>query len=113
MASWLDDAEAVIDVISRKWAAQVLGALADGPRRHNELLRAVDHGIHPTVLDGTLRHLEQAGLVWREASTDTPPATWYTLTDLARSLMDQIAALARWADDNRPALSALPAWSIE
>jgi DNA-binding HxlR family transcriptional regulator len=53
MVSWLDDAEAAIEVISRKWAVHVLGALTDGPRRHNELLRAVDHGIHPTVLDGT------------------------------------------------------------
>ncbi len=86
MASWLDDAEAVIEVISRKWAVPVLGALADGPRRHNELLRAVGCGIHPTVLDGTLRHLEQAGLVRREASTGTPLASWYQLTDLSRSL---------------------------
>ncbi len=113
MATWLDDAEAVIDVISRKWAIQVLGALADGPRRHNELLRAVDHGIHPTVLDGTLRHLEQTGLVRRDASTRTPPATWYQLTDLSRSLMPQIASLAQWADENRPALAGLPAWPCE
>jgi DNA-binding HxlR family transcriptional regulator len=113
MASWLDDAEAVIDVISRKWAVQILGALADGPRRHNELLRAVDHGIHPTVLDGTLRHLEHAGLLRREASTGSPPATWYQLTDLARSLLEQIAGLARWSDDNRPMLAALPGWAIE
>jgi DNA-binding HxlR family transcriptional regulator len=108
MASWLDDAEAVIEVISRKWAVPVLGALADGPRRHNELLRAVGCGIHPTVLDGTLRHLEQAGLVRREASTGTPLASWYQLTDLSRSLMDRIACLAQWADEQRPMLAALP-----
>jgi DNA-binding HxlR family transcriptional regulator len=57
MANWLDDAQAVIDVISRKWAVQVLTALADGPRRHNDLLRAVGNGIHPSVLDQTLSHL--------------------------------------------------------
>lgn len=113
MASWLDDAEAVIEVISRKWAVPVLGALADGPRRHNELLRAVGCGIHPTVLDGTLRHLEQAGLVRREASTGTPLASWYQLTDLSRSLMDRIACLAQWADEQRPMLAALPAWTIQ
>jgi len=113
MASWLDDAEAVIEVISRKWAVPVLGALADGPRRHNELLRAVGCGIHPTVLDGTLRHLEQAGLVRREASTGTPLASWYQLTDLSPSLMDRIACLAQWADEQRPMLAALPAWTIQ
>jgi DNA-binding HxlR family transcriptional regulator len=113
MADWLDGAEEVIDVISRKWAIQVLGALGDGPRRHNELLRAVDHGIHPTVLDGTLRHLEQTGLVRRDASTGTPPATWYQLTELSRSLMPRIACLARWAGENRPALEGLPGWAVE
>ena len=112
MASWLDDAEAVIEVISRKWVVPVLDALADGPRRHNELLRAVGCGIHPTVLDGTLRHLEHAGLVRREASTGTPLASWYQLTDLSRSLMDRIACLAQWADEHRPMLAAFPGWAV-
>jgi len=113
MASWLDDAQAVIDVISRKWAVQVLEALADGPRRHNDLFRAVGNGIHPSVLDQTLSHLDQAGLVRRDASATPPPATWYQLTDLGQSLLDQVASLARWADEHRPELGSLSAWAVD
>ena len=113
MASWLDDAQAVIDVISRKWAVQVLEALAEGPRRHNDLLRAVGNGIHVSVFDQTLSHLDQAGLVRRDASATPPPATWYRLTDLGQSLLDLITSLARWADEHRPVLASLPGWTID
>ena len=113
MASWLDDAQAVIEVISRKWAVQVLEALAQGPRRHNELLRAIDNGIHVSVMDDTLSHLDQAGLVRREASAAPPPATWYRLTDLGQSVLDPITSLARWADEHRSVLASLPAWAID
>lgn len=103
MESWLDDAQTVIDMISRKWVVQILEALAEGPRRHNDLLRTVNNGIHPSVLDATLGHLDQAGLVRREASTTPPLATWYQLTGLGQSLLGQVASLAQWADENRSA----------
>jgi DNA-binding HxlR family transcriptional regulator len=113
MANWLDDAQAVIDVISRKWAVQVMQALAEGPRRHNELFRMVGHGIHSSVLDHTLSHLDQAGLVRRDASPTPPPATWYQLTDLGQSLLSQVACLAGWADEHRSVLGSLKAWAID
>ena len=113
MANWLDDAQAVIEVISRKWVVQVLEALAPGPRRHNDLLRAVNNGIHPSVFDDTLSHLDQAGLVRRETTATTPPASWYQLTDLGESLLGQVASLARWADERRAVLGSLSAWTVD
>lgn len=113
MASWLDDAQAVIEVISRKWAMQALEALAEGPRRHNDLLRAINNGIHSSVMDDTLSHLDQAGLVRRETTGTTPPATWYQLTNLGESLLSQVASLARWVDEHRAALADLPGWAVE
>jgi len=110
MASWLGDAQAVIDVISRKWVLQVLDALAEGPRRHNELLRAIDSGLHPSVMDDTLSHLDQTGLVRRYTTAATPPAAWYQLTDVGESLLGQFAALARWVDEHRSELNDLPGW---
>ena len=92
MANWCEAAEAVCDVVSRKWVVPVLGALADGPRRHNDLHRAVGRGIHPTVLDGTLRHLESTGLVRRELAAANPPPTWYQLADLGVSMAASLAA---------------------
>lgn len=107
MASWLEDAQAVIGVISHKWALAVLDTLnTEGPRRHNDLLRAVDSGIHPSVMDGTLSCLEQAGLVRRETTAATPPATWYQLTDLGESLLGHVASLGRWAGEHRDELAS-------
>jgi len=100
----------VIVVISGKWAIPVLGALESGPRRHNELHRSVGNGIHPTVLDSALRRLEGAGLVKRDTYPGTPPATWYELTSLARSLIGALSPLALWAEEHKAELASLPGW---
>jgi DNA-binding HxlR family transcriptional regulator len=113
MKNWWEGAETVIDLIGRKWTVQVLGALANGPRRHNVLFRAVDQGIHPTVLDAELRRLERAGLVRRDTTARTPPATWYQLTDLGNSLVTRISPLDDWVEEHRAELAALPEWGIE
>jgi DNA-binding HxlR family transcriptional regulator len=110
MERWCDDAATVIAVISRKWSIPVLDALEAGPRRHNELHRAVGSGIHPTVLDSTLRRLEGAGLVKRDTQPGMPPATWYELTSLAQSLIDRLSELAGWADEHRAELALLSGW---
>jgi len=110
MAQWSDDAAAVFTVLTGKWDIAVLGALEDGPQRHNELQRSVDNGIHVTVFDSSLRRLENAGLVRRHADAGTPPATWYELTDLARSLITRLSPLSRWVAEHRPELTALEGW---
>jgi DNA-binding HxlR family transcriptional regulator len=112
MVNWCKDADAVTTVVSRKWVVPVLGALTDGPRRHNGLQRAVGKGIHATVLDGTLRHLENAGLVRRDTTPGTPPATWYQLTDLGWSLVGTLIYLAAWVDEHRGELAAFGGWAV-
>ena len=108
MKQWCDDAAAIISVISGKWSIPVLGALEEGPRRHNDLHRSVGNGIHSAVLDTTLRRLEAAGLVRRDTDPGTPPATWYELTALARSLIERLEPLSRWAEEHRAELRGLP-----
>jgi DNA-binding HxlR family transcriptional regulator len=112
VANWCDDAEAMCAVVSRKWVVPVLGALADGPRRHNDLQRAVGRGIHATVLDGTLRHLESTGLVRRDLAAASPPHTWYQLTDLGRSLVAALAGVTQWVEEHRAELAALGDWNV-
>lgn len=113
MPNWCDDADVVTAVVSRKWVVPVLDALTDGPRRHNDLQRAVDKGIHPTVLDDTLRHLENTGLVRRDTMPRTPPATWYQLTDLGRSLVVTLTHMAKWVDEHRAELAAFQDWPVK
>ena len=112
MANWCEDAEAVCAVVSRKWVVPVLGALADGPRRHNDLHRAVGRGIHPTVLDGTLKHLESTGLVRRDLAAASPPHTWYQLTELGQSLVAALAHVASWVEEHRAELADLVDWNV-
>jgi DNA-binding HxlR family transcriptional regulator len=110
MSHWAGDAAMVIGVISGKWAVQVLCSLEEGPLRHNELHRAVGNGVHVTVLDSALRRLEAAGLVSRTTDPGTPPATWYELTSLSRTLLNRLAPLAQWAQEHHAELMALPGW---
>ena len=119
MQEWWHDAEAVQDagaliaVVSGKWVMAVLRALTAGPMRHNELQRAVDSGIRPQALGDTLRRLEAAGLVRRHVHPGTPPAVAYELSRAGQSLSAPLAALSCWVGEHRAELEALPGWPTD
>jgi len=97
---------AVNDVLARvgdKWSVRVVMALADGPRRFNELRRQID-SISQRMLTRTLRGLERDGLVWREVTPSVPPRVDYSLTALGNSLTGPVAMLGEWAMDNIAAI---------
>jgi DNA-binding HxlR family transcriptional regulator len=101
-------ARRALDLIADKWTVLVLYALAPGPRRHMELRRAVD-GITQKMLTQTLRKLEAGGIVHREAFAEVPPRVEYRLTELGLSLLEPLAALCAWAEQNADAIeSATP-----
>ena len=85
------------DVIGGRWVMVVLHALRDGPVRPADLLGRIG-GIRSKVLNETLRKLRDDGLVDRRAYREAPPRVVYELTDLGRSLLVPLDALARWAD---------------
>jgi len=97
-------ARTAIEVIANKWAVMTLYALADGPRRHGELV-ALSGGISRTVPTETLRRLQQHGLVDRHAYAEAPPRVEYSLTALGRTLEEPIATLTAWARQNGEALA--------
>ncbi|MEK7218405.1 MAG: DnaJ domain-containing protein, partial [Patescibacteria group bacterium] len=74
-------------------AYEVLG---DGPKRFNELRRALG-SISQRMLTLTLRGLERDGLVTRTVFPTIPPRVDYELTKLGRSLLDPVSALGLWA----------------
>src|SRR3546814_6807729 len=58
-----------LDIIGSKWAILALVCLADGPKRFNEVGRALT-GISRRMLSITLRSLEQYGVVTRTRSEE-------------------------------------------
>jgi DNA-binding HxlR family transcriptional regulator len=101
-----DDCRAVSEVLARvgdKWTVLVVTTLGDGPKRFNELRRALG-SISQRMLTLTLRALERDGLVTRTVFPTVPPRVDYELTRLGRSLLEPVSALGLWARKNRPAI---------
>ena len=97
------DCRAVSDVLARvgdKWSVLVVTLLGQGPRRFNELRRAIG-GISQRMLTLTLRGLERDGLVTRTVFASVPPRVDYDLTPLGRDLLIPVSALGDWAIRNQ------------
>src|SRR5215475_1675358 len=101
-----EDCRAVSEVLARvgdKWTVLVVSALGDGPKRFNELRRALG-SISQRMLTLTLRALERDGLVTRTVFPTIPPRVDYELTKLGRSLLGPVSELGLWARKNRSAI---------
>ncbi len=101
-----EDCRAVGEVLARvgdKWTVLVVTTLGGGPKRFNELRRALG-SISQRMLTLTLRALERDGLVTRTVFATVPPRVDYELTDLGRSLLMPVSELEQWALSNRPAI---------
>jgi DNA-binding HxlR family transcriptional regulator len=99
-----EDCRAVSEVLERvgdKWSVLVVVTLGEGPKRFNELRRAIA-SISQRMLTLTLRGLERDGLVTRTMFPTIPPRVDYELTGLGCSLLAPVAALGSWARQNRP-----------
>lgn len=101
-----EDCRAVSEVLSHvgdKWTVLVVSTLGDGPKRFNELRRALG-SISQRMLTLTLRGLERDGLVTRTVFPAVPPRVEYELTKLGRSLLEPVSGLGSWARRNRAAI---------
>src|SRR5262245_18631954 len=95
----------VLQRIGDKWTVLVVGELGDGPRRFNEIRRALG-SISQRMLTLTLRSLERDGLVTRTVFPTMPPRVDYELTKLGHSLLEPVSSLGLWARQNRSAIEA-------
>src|ERR1700694_5470587 len=101
-----EDCRAVSEVLARvgdKWTVLVVTTLGDGPKRFNELRRALG-SISQRMLTMTLRGLERDGLVTRTVFPTIPPRVDYELTKLGKSLLEPVSTLGAWALSNQPAI---------
>src|SRR5215213_1861919 len=98
-----EDCRAVSDVLSRvgdKWTILVVSELGNGPKRFNEIRRALG-SISQRMLTLTLRGLERDGLVTRTVFPTIPPRVDYELTRLGGSLLEPVSGIGLWARQNR------------
>ena len=96
------ECRAISEVLSRvgdKWTVLVVELLGGGPKRFNELRRALG-SISQRMLTLTLRALERDGLVTRTVTPTIPPRVDYELTRLGHSLLTPVNTLAEWARSN-------------
>jgi DNA-binding HxlR family transcriptional regulator len=89
----------VLDRIADKWTVLVIGLLADGTKRFNELRREVD-GISQKMLTQTLRALERDGVVTRKVYPTVPPKVEYSLTPLGHTLIELLDGISHWSEQN-------------
>ena len=94
--------------IGDKWTVLVVSTLGDGSKRFNELRREIP-SVSQRMLTLTLRNLERDGLVSRTVTPTIPPRVDYELTDLGRSLLKPVNALAHWALENVETIHAAQA----
>ena len=103
-----EDCRAVSEVLSRvgdKWTILVVGELGHGPKRFNEIRRALG-SISQRMLTLTLRGLERDGLVTRTVFPTVPLKVEYELTKLGRSLLEPVSGIGLWARQHRTAIEA-------
>lgn len=96
---------ALLSRVGDKWTVLVVGVLGAGSMRFNALRRRVGD-ISQKMLATTLRNLERDGFVSRTVTPTNPPQVEYALTELGRSLLAPVAALAEWTLANADRIEA-------
>lgn len=86
-----------VQLIGNKWKLLIIRNLLDRPQRFTELKNGVP-GISQKVLTDNLRAMESDGIVSREVFAEVPPRVIYSLTDIGRSLLPIIDAMADWGN---------------
>jgi DNA-binding HxlR family transcriptional regulator len=91
------DATTTVELISGKWIAPVLVALATGPQRYARLSQTLGRRVAKKVLVETLHRMERTRLLTKHSALDDGQlSVRYALTPRGRSLLPVIAGLARW-----------------
>lgn len=109
--------EEAMRLLSGRWVAAVLAALAEGPLHYTDLHTAINDAVRRAdsgrqrsltekVFTETLRRMERDGLLLRHREPTPLPSVWYELTPMARSLLRSLRPLAEWAQVHHKELAA-------
>ena len=100
----VESIRSIMRIFGSKWSFMVMGELHSGPRRFNELNRAL--GCSTKSLSDTLKSLEVNGVVSRTVTPSVPVAVTYALTEKGRDFEQVFWAMREWgaklANNMRP-----------
>ena len=87
-----------LHIFDGKWKVRVLYELiVKSPMRFGELRKEIPD-IYNTMLSGTLRNLEESGLVIRQQFNEIPPHVEYYLSESGRALIPIFDAIGAWGE---------------
>jgi Predicted transcriptional regulators len=89
-----------LDLISGKWEIKILFFLLKYETLRFGQLKAHLPGITNTVLTGTLKKLEQMGIVKRIQFNEIPPHVEYSLMKAGKDLLPIFMELAKWGEQH-------------
>ncbi|MDF8357632.1 transcriptional regulator [Ensifer adhaerens] len=90
--------------VGDKWSVMIVMALKGGPRRFNDIKRAIGT-ISQRMLTLTLKSMERDGSVKRTVYPTKPPRVDYELTALGHSLREPVERLSLWAIEHEAAIT--------
>lgn len=85
---------ATLNLLSQRWTMHIVRDLLGGPKRFNELSRAI--GVNPRTLRSRLQELESEEIIDRRVISTMPPNVEYSLTKKGLSLNEIFEQLAGW-----------------
>ena len=87
-------------VLNGKWKLPLIIALQDGPKRFNEIQKALAE-ITPRILSKELKELELNEFVKRKVYSTTPVTVTYELTGYSQTLDKVLEELKNWGLQHR------------
>ena len=95
--------DAYLSIFGNKWNLLILNELFNGPKRFNELKRALDP-ITQTVLTRHLKLLEEMDVVERTVISESPPSVYYAISKEGFSVIPSMIASYNWIIQHVPEL---------
>lgn len=92
-----------VSLIGSKWKILIMRNLLVRSWRFNELKKDLD-GISQKVLTGSLRSMEDDGIVTRTVYAEVPPRVEYALSPLGESMRPIMDAMEKWGTEYKKSL---------
>jgi DNA-binding HxlR family transcriptional regulator len=86
-----------IEIIGGKWKPAILYLIQNEITRFGEMHKTL-LGISKRMLTTHLRELEADGVINRKVFAEVPPKVIYSLTDLGKTVIPVLTAMANWGE---------------